>query len=198
MFFKIRPYHPSDLISLYRICLGTGNSGSDAASLYRDPDLLGHYYAAPYAVLEPDLAFVLTHKGNPCGYVLGARDTAFFGLRCEREWFPPLRVRYPLPDASDIGVDAGMIRAIHRGHETTNRFVDFPAHLHIDILAVGRQKGWGRRLMDVLLGQMRSMDVPGVHLGVAKNNRRAIGFYKHYGFKPLKEYQQAIDFGMSL
>jgi hypothetical protein len=65
MAFAIRPYHPSDLPALYRICLLTGDSGADASQLYRDPELLGHFYAAPYAVLEPDLCFVLTHDGSP-------------------------------------------------------------------------------------------------------------------------------------
>ena len=39
--FEIRPYHPTDLTALYRICLGTGDSGQDAAHLYRDPDVIG-------------------------------------------------------------------------------------------------------------------------------------------------------------
>lgn len=110
--FAIRPYHPSDLYSLYRICLLTGANGVDASSLFRDPELLGHYYAAPYAVLEPDLCFVLTHAGAPCGYVLGTRDSATFAARCEREWFPVLRTRYPLPPDDDQSEDAQLIRRI--------------------------------------------------------------------------------------
>src|SRR5262245_63083228 len=38
----IRPYRPSDLDALYRICLLTGDDGQDATSLYNDPRLLGH------------------------------------------------------------------------------------------------------------------------------------------------------------
>ena len=57
--FTIRPYHPEDLDGLYDICLKTGDTGEDATGLYDDPKLLGHLYAAPYAVLEPDLTFVL-------------------------------------------------------------------------------------------------------------------------------------------
>ena len=43
----IRRYRSGDLRDLYRICLRTGKSGDDATALYRDPDLLGHIYAAP-------------------------------------------------------------------------------------------------------------------------------------------------------
>ena len=63
MEFKIRPYHPSDLSRLYDICVQTGDCGRDVTHDYPDPDLFGQFYAAPYAVLEPDLCFVLTGDG---------------------------------------------------------------------------------------------------------------------------------------
>ena len=46
---RIRPYRPSDLDELYRICLLTGDAGQDATALYQDPRLLGHIFAAPSA-----------------------------------------------------------------------------------------------------------------------------------------------------
>lgn len=196
--FAIRPYHPSDLPDLYHICLGTGDAGQDGTHLYQDPYLLGHYYAAPYAVLEPDLSFVLTGDGVPVGYVLGARDTETFGKRCETEWFPPLRARYLLPPEDDTSRDAQMVRALHRGHQQQNEFADYPAHLHIDILPVGQGLGWGRRLIETLIDQMRSLSVPGVHLGVGGRNTRAIGFYEHVGFHRVKEAPWGLIMGMKL
>jgi hypothetical protein len=76
--FAIRSYHPSDIYTLYRICLLTGDSGRDARQLCNDETLLGHCYAAPYAVLEPDLCFVLLENGTPCGYILGTRNSQTF------------------------------------------------------------------------------------------------------------------------
>lgn len=196
--FAIRPYHPSDLPNLYQICLGTGDSGADGAHLYQDPHLIGHYFAAPYAVLEPDLSFVLTCDGTPVGYVLGAHDTATFGKRCETEWFPPLRARYPLPPAEDTSRDAQMIRAIHRGHDQQNEHPAYPAHLHIDILPIGQGMGWGKRLIETLLTQMRQGGVPAVHLGVGGRNTRAIGFYEHIGFQRIQEAPWGLILGMKL
>ncbi len=198
MKFYIRPYHSSDLVALYHICLHTGNSGEDGSHLYQDPNLLGHYYAAPYAVLEPDLSFILTHDGKPCGYVLGVRDTASFGKRCETDWFPPLREQYPRPDAEDQSRDASMIRAIHAGHSTENDPIDYPAHLHIDILPEGQGQGWGRKMIETLLDQLRCFDVPAVHLGVGNRNTRAIGFYEHVGFHKVKAQATYTVYGMYL
>jgi len=196
--FTIRPYHPSDLTALYHICLATGDSGQDGTHLYQDPNLLGHYYAAPYALLEPALSFILTRDGEPCGYVLGTLDTERFGKRCEDAWFPPLRARYPLPATEESSRDAQIIRAIHRGHEQQNNFPDYPAHLHIDILPAGQGVGWGRRLIETLLTAMRDNGAPGVHLGVGGRNSRAIGFYEHVGFQRLQTMPWGLVLGMKL
>ena len=198
MSFEIRHYHPTDLTAIYRICLGTGDSGRDATHQYADPDLIGHYYAAPYAVLEPQLSFVLTNRGMPGGYALAARDTVAFGERCERDWFPPLRARYPLPADEIRSPDAAMIRAIHRGHDRTNEFPDYPAHLHIDILPQGQGQGWGRKLIDRLLQELRNEQIQAVHLGVGARNSNAIGFYEHVGFYLLRRYETWIAYGMRL
>ena len=61
----IRPFHPSDLPALYRICLLTGDAGGDATPLYRDPDLLGHVYLGPYPIADPGLTFVVVDELGP-------------------------------------------------------------------------------------------------------------------------------------
>jgi ribosomal protein S18 acetylase RimI-like enzyme len=195
--FRIRRYHPSDLPMLYRICLLTGDSGEDATKLYQDPDLLGHLYAAPYAVLGPELCFILTHSGQPCGYVLGTKNSVAFSERCEREWFPTLRERYPCPAEDNSSKDATLIRSIHRGYRDRAN-ADYPAHLHIDLLPVAQGKGWGRKMTSVFLEKLRELDIPGVELGVGKRNLNAIGFYETVGFRRLEETETSFTYGMKL
>ena len=55
---------------------------------------------------------------------------------------------------------------------------EFPAHLHIDILANLQGKGAGKALMKRLFEHLKKNSVPGVHLGVDGANENAIGFYK--------------------
>jgi ribosomal protein S18 acetylase RimI-like enzyme len=198
MNFKIRPYHPSDLPSLYRICIQTGDNGKDISPLFPDQELFGNYYSAPYGVYEPDLCFTLTYDGIPCGYVLGARDTHTFNQRCEREWFPVLRERYPLPPESDHSEPAQMIRNIHRGYRESPDTVDYPAHLHIDLLPVAQGQGLGGKMIATFLANLRSLRVPAVHLGVGAANTRAIAFYRKVGFHVIREYEWGIFFGMRL
>ena len=147
MNFLIRPFHSSDLYDLYRICLLTGDSGRDATPLYTHPELPGQIYAAPYAVFEPDLCFILAADGAPCGYVLGTRDTAAFNQRCEKDWLPILRQRYAPPDPQETSPDARLIRMIHKGFVTDPDMLDYPAHLHIDLLPVAQGQGMGRTML---------------------------------------------------
>ncbi|GAB4171071.1 MAG: GNAT family N-acetyltransferase [Roseiflexaceae bacterium] len=202
MSFAIRPYHPSDLYSLYRICLLTGDSGQDAAHLYRDPELLGHYFAAPYGVYEPETCFILTQNHAPCGYVLAARDTEAFWKRCDQEWFPQLRERYPLTLADDKTHDSWMIRAIHEDHTPSAEDLAFyatsPAHLHIDLLPHAQGQGMGGRMIATLIDRLRSLGIAGVHLGVGVRNERAIRFYEKVGFQLVERHEGHIVYGMAL
>ena len=195
----IRPYHPSDLPALYRICLLTADNGGDASHLYSDPELLGHFYAGPYAVFEPDLAFVLVNDQRPIGYMIGARDSATFGRRCEADWFPLLRQRYPLSVAEGkSSAEQGLIKLLHEGHETVNAYPDYPAHLHIDILPEGQKQGFGLKLMEQFWQRLREVGAPGVTLGVSAANANAVSFYRHIGYEEIEAYPWGFALGKKL
>lgn len=200
MKFDIRPFHITDLTALYRICLLTGDNGSDATSLYSDPDLVGHYFAAPYAVLEPELCFVLTGDGMPIGYILGCADSAEFHKKCEKHWFPPLRQRYPKPTDADswTASDKWIINQIHEGIPAEDDVTAYPAHLHIDLLPIGQKGGWGRKMMALFWDKLRSLGVPAVHLGVSRANTNAVGFYQHIGYHTVVETSGAFILGKHL
>lgn len=198
MQFEIRPYHPTDFISYYRICLKTGDSGKDATNLYKDPDLIGHFYAGPYAVLEPDVCFTLTCDDSPCGYIIGAKDSFAFSRRCEEEWFPELRKRYSMPPENDDTPDAKIIRLIHKGQIVKEEVKDFPAHLHIDLLPVAQGQGLGRKIINTFTDRLKELGVPALHLEVGKRNEGAVKFYERVGFHLVKEYEYSIAFGMHL
>jgi ribosomal protein S18 acetylase RimI-like enzyme len=198
MLFACRPYQTTDLPAIYRICLLTGDAGADATPLYIDPELLGHFYAAPYVVLEPELCFVLTADGMPAGYVLGTRDEVVFAERAERDWFPTLRARLPHPAGTDSSHDATLLRLIHSGFSPDSAFLEYRAHLHINLLPVAQGQGNGRQLLNLFVAAIRAYGVTGVKLGVSHRNERAIVFYERCGFRLLADHSSWRSYGMKL
>lgn len=191
----IRPYRAADLDALYRVCLLTAASGQDATSLFRDPDMPGHAYAAPYGLFEPSLAFVVEEPGSGTapqvsGYIVGALDTLAFEARLDRLWWPRLRGRYQAPSPGipfdQLTFEQVVARDIHHRPPSPGELTSrYPSHLHIDLLPHLQGLGLGRVLMSTLLDALRASGSRGVHLYCAPDNHRANGFYRHLGFRLL-------------
>jgi ribosomal protein S18 acetylase RimI-like enzyme len=199
---RIRPYRPDDLDALYTICLETGDAGEDATVLHDDLELRGHVFVAPYAVLEPELCFVVEDGPGVGGYIVGTFDTRAFEERAEREWWPALRERYADPDPSrmsDWTADEAMAFLIH--HPMTGDpavVAEYPSHLHINLLPRLQGRGLGARLMDTFLDALRARGSRGVHLGVSPRNEGGIAFYRRYGFDELTSNEFQIVFALRL
>ena len=186
----IRPYRPGDLGALYQICLLTGDDGQDATSLFDDPRLLGHFFAAPYGLFEPSLAFVAEDAHGVGGYVLGALDTRAFEEKLESNWWPTLRTRYPDPPPGlppgQWTPDQRLAHMIHHPWRVPDELAArYPSHLHIDLLPRLQASGYGRQLTTALITALRAQRSRGIHLHVPGGNRRAPGFYRHLGFTEL-------------
>ncbi|RKR92155.1 acetyltransferase (GNAT) family protein [Micromonospora pisi] len=195
---RIRPYRPGDFDAVGDICIRTADAGEDASGSYVDPDILPDIFAHPYAHLEPDLAFVLDDSdsdsdsdgdgdgdgtGRAVGYVLGTSDTARFVRRFRDEWLPRVGDRYPAPAGEPSTPDAVMARLLHTPERMLlPELVDYPAHLHIDVLPGYQRAGHGRVLIETLTGALRRTGVPGLHLGMITTNRKARAFYDRLGF----------------
>ncbi|WP_329126222.1 GNAT family N-acetyltransferase [Streptomyces sp. NBC_01465] len=181
----IRPYRPDDRPELYDICVRTGHEGGDARPLYDDHDLLPSLFAAPYAELEPGLAFVADDGGGRAvGYIVGTADTAAFVERFRTQWLPPLAGRYPDPASPLLTPDDQMAALLHRPEHMLVPALDgHPAHLHIDLLPGHQRRGLGRALMTRFLAALAAQGVPAVHLGMVTANTKARAFYDRVGFR---------------
>jgi len=187
---RIRPYRPDDLDALYRICLLTGDDGQDATPVYHDPRLLGHFFAAPYGLFEPSLAFVAEDSEGVGGYIVGALDTQAFEERLESKWWPRLRTRYPDPPPSlppqRWTPDQHVAHMIHHPWRIPDELAArYPSHLHIDLLPRLHARGHGSQLTKTLIAALRHQGSRGVHLHVPYGNQHAAGFYRHLGFTEL-------------
>ena len=196
--FQIRPYHPEDLTSLYHICLQTGDGGRDASHLIDDKNLLGHYYAAPYAMLEPEVCFVASCNDEPCGYIVGCKSSSVFEQQTAQNWFPKLREQYPLNYDREDSLTDNMLLMIHHGYHARPELIDYPAHLHISLLPNTQGVGLGRKLIIAFINKLKELKIPGVHLEVSRANTTAVCFYEKLGFQAISELKHSITYGMKL
>jgi ribosomal protein S18 acetylase RimI-like enzyme len=187
----IRPFHPSDLPGMYRLCLLTGEAGGDATELYRNPDLLAHLYCGPYPVADPSLTFVVADEHGIGGYVVATADSRAFGDWLDEHWWPTLRTQYPLVDDPHDGTqDHVLIRRMHECPGDDRRvYATHPAHLHIDLAPRLQRQGLGRRLIATLCEALRARGVGGLHLGVDERNQDGIAFYERLGFRTLETHE---------
>ena len=185
----LRPFAEPDLDSLYAIALATGLAGGDAAGLYQDGRMMGHIYAAPYAVLSPETAFVAADSEGVAGYIVGTVDTDAFEAQLERAWWPILRPIYrdPIGDPPETwNADQRRSFTIHHPSPTPRAVIEaFPAHLHMNLLPRIQGRGFGRSLLDLWIRTACTMGATGIHVGANRHNHRAIRFWETRGFNRL-------------
>lgn len=187
-FFNIRRSKRVDESAVYEVCLKTGDSGRDATGLYDDPLALGHIYVGPYLRLEPDLAFVLEDAAGVCGYVLGALDSARFYGKYLSRWLPELRRRYrePTGDPESWTPTEKIYQQFYKPEiYYPGSFHEHPSHMHIDLLPRAQGRGWGTRMVNMLLEELGKKNSYGVHLAMSAANTRAERFYRKLGFYEL-------------
>ena len=195
----IRPYRASDHAAVYDVCVRTADVGGDARGKYHSDDLMPDLFAGPYLFLEPDFAFVLDDGQRAVGYVIGTPDTAAFARAYRARWIPHLAGRYEVPPDPPTSPDEAMVALHYRPELLVWPGLEaYPAHLHIDLLPRLQGTGAGRALMETIQARFRAEGAGGVHLGVSRVNVRAVGFYRHLGFRTLTEDEHSFVLGRLL
>lgn len=183
---RLRSFDPGDTDACYEICLRTADNGGDASTLYTDPRLVGEVWVAPYLTRHPECAVVLEDDEGVGGYIVGAPDTVDYDDWVDREWFAPLRERYPIGRFPDGSADAACVQLIHTPPRMPAEVTSaYPAHLHIDLLPRLQGRGFGRAMMAALFDRVSAAGAPAIHLGCSPENTNAIAFYRRLGFEDL-------------
>ncbi|WP_336631480.1 MULTISPECIES: GNAT family N-acetyltransferase [unclassified Microbacterium] len=196
---SIRPFRPGDEPALAEICRRTADSGGDATGILDDDEIWAAVFVLPYVARHPDLAFVVeADDGRVIGYVVGTDDTRAFEEWFATRWWPGYASRWPNPGEGTTRQDGVLAYAYGRraGAEPFGEL--YPAHLHIDLLPEAQGQGWGRRLIETLVAELRRRGVSGLHLATGARNAGAIAFYARLGFVRLPSPPDAVAFGMPL
>lgn len=197
---QIRTFQPGDEAAAYYVCMKTGDHGKDGEPFFKqDSDALGRIYVGPYLKFAPEYSLMLVDEIGVCGYALGTRDSKDFFQRYENEWRPDLVAQFPNPTGppdSWSRVDEAYHLYHHPDYFCPDPYDDYPAHLHIDLLPRAQGQGYGRKMIEQLLGLLQRDGAPGVHLGMSVKNEPAYGFYQKLGFQELIRDPESIYMGI--
>ena len=187
-----------DLPDLLRICLETGNYGSDATNDFYDKEILGRVYTAPYLLHAMKYAYVVTAP-EVCGYMLGVLDTVKFENELDKNYWPNLQANYQKLNPYFKDRDIETVQMIMNPSKVpANISENYPSHFHIDLLPKVQGKGVGSKIVGKLLAELDADRSTGVHLGVGSKNIAAQRFYAKMGFADLETVDDCLYMGRQL
>lgn len=133
------------------------------------------------------------------GYILGSSDTRAFERATEGEWWPALKIRFPL--SSEVNerttADQDYIDLIHRAPDVAPEacLAVSPAHMHVNLLPEVQRHGWGRKLIECAVDHLRGQQIGALWVGIDGRNVAARIFYEKLGFRGI---EGALDIFMAL
>jgi len=176
----IRKFKSEDRDQVRKIATSTV-TGYPRSDLQLVADLLTEYYVR----YEPEHLLVAETTTGVVGYLSGCFDSG----RCR--WVKGTRV---IPRAivralfrGEVGwrevryLGSFLYVAAHGGLRSSPPS-GYPAHFHVNIAEGARGQGLGTELAEKYFALLREEEVPGVHVRVRRNARRASRFFQSLGF----------------
>ncbi len=181
-----------DWKAIREICCLTGYGG-DPIDRSRW-DLFAEIWVGPYQKMWPTWTWVCEDQGQVVGYLTGCPNSEEHARRRLKEHALVLMTRFwryrfnsdakrflkrtlGLEKGPEESFGAEFTSALNRSH---------PAHLHMNFRETVRGGGWGRKIVEVFIEEMRHHAIKGVHLYCGEKAR---GFYLKVGFEDLKKIE---------
>ena len=187
----VRPLRPDDREGVAAVAYATAFFGRSARRFFANERLFAELWVAPYFGGAGCCGFVAEANGRVVGYVLGSCDPARY-----RRFFlnrgPGLVARALTGGYGALGNSAFYLVRTLRYPSKHAAPRDFPAHLHLNLLAEARGQGLGRALLEHQLSCLSAAGVAGVQLSTTAENEAAVALYAKLGFTPAHRYRSEL------
>ena len=205
MEISIRKCRKDDKAEIIDVCYHTGYMGEDARNHFSDKTLFGLLFCSYYPIYEPFNCFVaekrIKNQKKVIGYVLSSLNTERQGKIYKTRFL--WRILFRLFFISlwfhfkDFRlVIKFLIKRYFIERKKRKDFlslVEYPAHLHIDILRPFQRLGIGSKLIQTIEKHMKKNAIKGVSLGTSGKNFKALSFYEKEKYVLLK-ISKGLDF----
>lgn len=169
---KIRKMRPDDITDVEYICRMTAGPGCR-----KDP-VAGNRIAKMYST------YYVRECCDTCFALVDENDKAVGYALCEPNFrkFRKVYRKVDVPAIKKLNENSGK-KAWLIPIQYTVFGLKYPAHLHVDILDEYQNMGYGSKLMETLIEELKSRKIKGVMLTTDSDNEGAIRFYERKGFK---------------
>ncbi len=196
MSLTIRPAQLADAPAISAICAETAEAGKAPQPPALAPELVGLLYAIPYLHGPACVAIVAEDETGVCGYAVGTVNSQAFYTWLNSSWLPAQTLPQLGTEAAPI--DRRFAAAMQRVHIAPLWHEQYPAHLHLNLLARAQGRGAGKRLMSELSAALAAAGATGIHWGADAMNLGALAFYKKMGYQAYAEEPGCIWFACAL
>nr|XP_039262504.1 protein O-GlcNAcase-like [Styela clava] len=199
--YIIRPYLPTDEKSVYKICLTTGNDGTDFADDFTGyEDLPGERLVGGLLTLSPEYCFILEDEQGICGYLVATADAKAFWKKYSIAFSPDVGEKYSLPKEDvkegETGIKIGeevrrLLDEIRSkeppdAYAVDNLYTTHPAYMQIAVHRRVSDPSIAKSMTVCLLSALKSHGVHGVHTTVRSSDCYMPDLYCRLGFHEIR------------
>ena len=176
------------------ICYRTGYMGNDlnGTGIFKDKKLFSLLFCLYYPYYESSNCFVAVNEGGGViGYIIGTPDTKKQLRRFIIKMSPKIIFRlvfYTLwcyPESFRLTMH--FLFSLKKEDISHGLNMEYPAHLHINVLGGYQGAGIGKKLLSAFEERMRSLHASGIHLDTTNYNKKAVPFYLKAGYQLICE-----------
>lgn len=192
----IRNFEPSDTHRIREIAWETSFTGAMAERTRIDENLVADLLTLYYTDFEPESIFVAELNGRVEGYIMGSINPGKFKRKTAHIFLARILPKLILGRYKKIlkalPLLMAIITGVMKGEHDPETESDYPAHLHINIGRNYQRSGIGSQLMSAWLQYLNRKNVKGVSLSTLSTNKKAILFFKKWGFEPFFRYRSTF------
>lgn len=182
---NIVPYEQSFKPDVQNICIETASPSLTKDS--KATEILLLQYCNYYLECVPQYCFVATDNNSAVGYILCTPDYNAYSKDIINYNNQIRKINF------FKGIQCSFENKIYKKYA-----LQYPAHLHIDLLEEYTRNGVGSKLITALIDKLKKEKIKGIMLSCASSNTRALNFYKKHGFRVLKQNKIFAILGRNL